>query len=117
MKIVIRDGLKMPESFIEPEDLYQKDWCGSGWNQNIVPDYIFDVCVKLAGCIHDYCYEKQIGKKLADSIFYYNLLALIKKKNCNMLENYLEIATAKIYYYSVKAFGQDYYNKCRIKKQ
>lgn len=108
------DGLKIPYNCIIPANVERKDWLGSGKIGTVlVPDYIWGVSVKKAGFIHDWCYDNQIGKKLADEIFLFNLIKLIENANLSYIIKTNAKIIANYYYNAVRLFGQSAYDKCK----
>ena len=110
-------GLKIPPGCVIPANVERKDWLGSGkigtW---LVPDYIFFVSMKKAGYIHDWCYEKQIGKKTADKMFLHNMKVLIRESTMPLACKENAYIVAYWYYQAVNWFGYAAYNRCKKKK-
>lgn len=69
----------------------------------LVPDTLWGLDITLAADVHDYMYQKDSGKELADWIFYQNMLSIIRKEG-GWLEWFRE-RRAKKYYLAVKVFG------------
>jgi len=106
--------LSIPAGCKIPANVELKDWLGSGKiGTLLVPDYIWNISMKKAGYIHDWCYQYQVGKKKADKMFLHNMNVLIDnailpkaiKDNARIM--------AKYYYYAVKFLGHSAYNKCK----
>ena len=116
-KIRIENGLKIPDGCIIPANVERKDWLGSGkigtW---LVPDYIFFISMKKAGYIHDWCYDNQIGKKLADKMFLHNMKVLIKQSSTSKAVKDNAMSVAWCYYQAVNWFGYRAYNRCKKKQ-
>lgn len=111
-KIVIKNGLKMPNWLTVPHNVESKDWLGSGWCQYLVPDYICGISMKKAGYIHDKMFEAQYPFDVCNEIFLYNMRVLIKQDN-NLIFRNTAMAVSNLYYLSVKYKGRKYYDKCR----
>lgn len=107
--------LSIPAGCVIPaNDVELKDWLGSGKiGTLLVPDYIWNISVKKAGFIHDWCYENQIGKKTADKMFLHNMKVLIQNSDhSKAIKDNAEIV-AYYYYQAVNWFGNSAYNRCK----
>lgn len=111
-KIVIKNGLKMPNWLVIPTNVEKKDWLGSGWTQYLVPDYICGISMKKAGYIHDKCFEAQYPFNLCNEIFLYNMKHLIKQDK-NLIFRTTALTICKLYYWGVKYKGRKYYDACK----
>lgn len=85
--------------------------CGSSKIQDLViPDSFYGCSIVEACKIHDYMYE--VGdtiehKRLADRVFYWNMMILVRRYSKCPFTNFFRFKLAKIYYEAVDEFGDD----------
>jgi hypothetical protein len=106
--------LSIPAGCKIPANVERKDWLGSGKiGTLLVPDYIWNISMKKAGYIHDWCYSFQMPKKTSDKMFLHNMQVLIDNSLYSKAIKDNAKIVAKYYYYAVKFLGHSAYNKCK----
>jgi len=78
----LKNKLIVPDDFWHTWEEKRKDCngCGTGWNENVVPDTVYGLNIRIVCCIHDYEYElggTERDKELADENIHDNIENII----------------------------------------
>ena len=81
---ILKEKLIVPDNFWETWEDRRKDCngCGTGWNENVVPDTVYGLNIRIVCCIHDREYEiggNEEKKRYADQNLHDNIEIIINE--------------------------------------